>query len=488
MKVYLLNPPFLPKYSRCQRSPGVIRSGTVYYPIWLAYATGVLEKAGHECRLTDAAASCLSLETCLEQAKRFDPGLLVIDTSTPSIFSDLATARELKSRHPSGIIVLVGNHASSTALEILGDEENAKAVDFICSREYDYTLRDLADRIGQGEKIEQLRETPGVYFKPEGQPPRLSSPRPYIDNLDELPLVSQVYAKHLNYRDYFYSITQYPEITLITGRGCPYQCTFCQYPQTMHGHAYRYRSVESVVDEFEWIEKNLPDVKEVFIEDDTLTVNRARMVELSKRMIERGVKLPWTANSRCDVDLETLQWMKKAHCRLLCVGVESGNDEILKNIKKRLSTERIRQFSKDSRKSGILIHGCFMVGNQGETKETMEQTFQFAKELNFDTAQFFPLMVYPGTEAFEWVKQNGYLTTEDYSEWLTEEGTHNCVVSRPGLTRDDLVEFCNNARRRYYLRPSYMVSKMKQVITHPTERKRVLKASRTFFKYLVKKV
>ena len=248
MKVLLINPPFLPRYSRSQRSPGVIRSGTLYYPIWLAYATGVLEQEGHECRLVDAPAGDLSLEVCLKLAADFEPGLIVIDTSTPSIFSDLECARALKRQHPRSPVVLVGNHASATALHLLADPDGEGAVDFITSQEYDYTLRELAFAL---EKGNDPKEVAGLYYR-DGDTPRFSGSRPYIENLDELPLVSQVYQRHLDYTRYFYSITQYPVMTIITGRGCPYQCTFCQYPQTMHGHSYRYRSVQSVVDEFEW--------------------------------------------------------------------------------------------------------------------------------------------------------------------------------------------------------------------------------------------
>jgi len=487
LNVLLLNPPFLPRFSRAQRSPGVIRSGTLYYPIWLAYATGALEQAGHRCRLIDAPADDVSLDDCLRAVDALEPGLIVVDTSTPSIHSDLETAKALKARRPDAVIVLVGTHASSTALELLSDEAIAGYVDFICSQEYDATLRELAAAIERGEALESLRRIPGVYFRDSGSV-RLSAPRPYIEDLDALPFVSEVYKRHLDFRKYFYSITQYPVLTLITGRGCPYQCTFCQYPQTMHGHSYRYRSVQNVVDEFAWIEENLPEVKEIFIEDDTLTVNRTRMREMAQEIVRRGIKIAWTANSRCDVDEETLRWMKKGNCRLLCVGVESGNAQILKNIKKRITLDRIRRFAKEARHAGVMIHGCFMVGNPGETKETMEETFQLARRLNFDTAQFFPLMVYPGTEAFEWAKTNGYLTTTNYAEWLTEAGTHNCVVSRPELSKDDLVEFCNTARRRYYLRLSYMLSKLRQVLVMPTERKRIFKAGKTFFKYLAKKV
>ena len=130
------------------------------------------------------------------------------------------------------------------------------------------------------------------------------------------------------------------------------------------------------------------------------------------------------------------------------------------------------------------MHACFMVGNPGETKETLKKTLDFAKELKPDTVQFFPLMVYPGTDAYRWAKENGYLQTQDYSKWITEEGLHNCVISTPELSNHDLVKFCDEARRAFYLRPRYILSKVAQILTHPSESKRILKTSLIFFKYL----
>jgi anaerobic magnesium-protoporphyrin IX monomethyl ester cyclase len=311
--------------------------------------------------------------------------------------------------------------------------------------------------------------------------------RSFIQDLDALPWVSRVYQRFLPIDRYFYSIARHPVVTLISGRGCPHRCQFCVYPQTMHGRRYRRRSPEDIANEMLWVQRNMPAVREIFFEDDTFTVNRAHAERTCHLMLELGVRLPWTANSRCDVDLETLQTMRRANCRLLCVGVESGNQEILDNTGKAIRLERIEQFARDARRAGILIHGCFMVGNPGETPETMEQTFQFARRLNFDTAQFFPLMVYPGTEAYEWARSNGYLRTEDYRRWLDKDGCHNCVIDLPGLPAEELVRFCDQARRRYYLRPRYICGKVRQVVTHPREGKRVIKASKTFFRYLARR-
>ena len=147
----------------------------------------------------------------------------------------------------------------------------------------------------------------------------------------------------------------------------------------------------------------------------------------------------------------------------------------------------IRRFFKDAKRAGILIHGCFLVGNKGDSQQTMEETLNFAKELNPDTAQFFPLMVYPGTEAYQWAKQENLIITEDFSQWLTKEGLHHCVVKLSELSNAEMVAFCDRARREFYLRFGYFIWKLQQVVRHPSELKRTFKSLKTFYKYLFRK-
>ena len=222
------------------------------------------------------------------------------------------------------------------------------------------------------------------------------------------------------------------------------------------------------------------------MEDDTLTVNKDRCLEFAEEILSRGLKITWSTNSRADADYDTLKAIKKAGCRYLCVGFESAEQSILDNMHKNLKVSQIYQFMKDTKKAGLLVHGCFLVGNPGETKETLNKTLAMAKELNPDSAQFFPLMVYPGTKAYDWAVENDYLTTRDYREWLTKDGLHNCVISRPGLSARELVEFCDHARASFYFRPRYIIRKGFQSLTNFNEAKRNIMAGLTSFKYLVK--
>ena len=484
MKIVLLNPPFKPecgRFSRASRSPAITKSGTLYYPIWLSYACGLLEKNNHEVLLLDCCADQLSLDKTLNEIENFQPEMIVLDTSTPSIDSDVACVEAIKARIPNVFCCLVGTHPTVLTYEVM---EKSKKIDAIARHEYDMTLVEVAKVL---EEKGDLSFVAGLAFR-SGNEIICNAERNYIENLDELPFVSKTYKKQLNIRNYFFAAGEFPMVMIMTGRGCPARCFFCVYPQTFHGHGYRLRSAKNVVDEFEYIVKELPEVKSIGIEDDTFTANQARVREICQLIIDRGInkKINWWANTRVNLSYETMKVMKKAGCRLIIPGFESGSQEILNNIHKGTTIEQSKVFMKNAKKTGLLVHGCFMVGNKGETINSMHETLRFAMELNPDTAQFFPLIPYPGTEAYEWAKENGYLKNIPYNQWLTDDGLHKCVLDLPDIKSEELVGFCDFARKKYYLRLPYILYKMKQSLFSAQERKRTWKSFKQFAKYLAK--
>jgi radical SAM superfamily enzyme YgiQ (UPF0313 family) len=243
--------------------------------------------------------------------------------------------------------------------------------------------------------------------------------------------------------------------------------------------------VNSVADEFAYIAHKLPQVREVFIEDDTLTVDEARCQNLAEELIARGNALPFTANARADVSFDTLVALKRAGLRLLCVGFESANQTVLDGMAKGIHVNDARRFRADARRAGVLVHGCFMAGGPGETRETLAQTLELAKSLAPDTAQFFPLMVYPGTKAYDWAQRKGVLGSEDYGDWLTPEGYHATVLEGPSLSAAELEAWCDRARRSFYLRPRYLATKAWQIFSQPAEAGRILRAASTLLRHLV---
>ena len=480
MKILFLNPPFKGRFSRTSRSPAVAVGGTIYYPFWLAYATGVAEDAGHTVLLLDAPADGLSLEVVLEKVRRFAPDLTVLDTSTPSVYSDVAVAEEVKKTLPRCFVVLVGTHPSALPEATLA---LSTSLDAVAVGEYDYTIRDLAQALETGESPSTVpglawRRADGAITRPEE--------REKIEDLDALPFVASVYKKHLQYKNYFFAAAQYPMMMIITGRGCPFKCFFCVYPQVFHSRKYRQRSPENVVAEFEYIKTNFPEVREVAIEDDCFTANPGRVRAICRLLIERKLGMTWYCNARGDVDYETLKLMRRAGCRLVIVGFESANQQVLDLMHKNEKVANYHRFAQDARRAGVMVHGCLMCGTPGDSLRAQEENYHFATEINCDSMQFYPLYVYPGTEAYQWAKEKGYLLTEDFSAWLKEDGSHNCVIDLEGMSATEMVALCERNLRRYHLRPRYVLMKLGQALRQPEEGWRSIKSGGMLLKKIAR--
>lgn len=475
MKVCFINPPFKSEYgkfSRESRSPSIGHSGVLYYPLWLIYAAAVCEKDGFDISFIDAPAKQLNESRTLERVKNeaADAKLFVLDTSTPSIYSDAAFGATLKKIYPEVKIMLVGTHPSATPVETL---EINDEIDIVARHEYDYIVRDTARAIRDDQDLSTVM---GITYK-DGTQIKETQNAPHIEQLNEIPMAGPFIKKYLDVKDYVFPAASYPAIQIFTGRGCPAHCNYCVYPQTLHGHKYRLRTPEHVVEEFKYIAENFPEVHEIVIEDDTFTANKQRVLEICNLLIKNGLnkRFKWLCNARVNIDLETMHAMKKAGCHLLIPGFESYNEQILKNIKKGSNLKLIDAYVANAKKAGLMIHACYMVGNQGETRETMETTLKAAMRFKTDTAQFFPLIPYPGTEAYDWAKNNGYITGK-YEDYLQEDGTLNCVLNTPELSAQELVDFCAYARKKYYMRPWYIAHRLARGLRDPEDFKRSLKA------------
>ncbi|MBM4328960.1 MAG: radical SAM protein [Deltaproteobacteria bacterium] len=473
MNILFLNPPFKGRFSRSSRSPAVTMGGTLYYPIWLAYATGVAEQAGHRCCLIDSPADDLDLDAVMVRLNGFVPDLIVLDTSTPSIYNDVAVADRMKSEFPEAFTMIVGTHPSALPEETLA---LSGTIDAAAVGEYDYTVRDVAATLEAGNHLTQV---PGIVVR-EGRDFVRTPARPLIEELDDIPFVTQTYYKYLNVRNYFFAAANYPMVMIMTGRGCPFRCFFCVYPQVFHSRRYRTRSAENVVDEFAYVVDRFPEVREIGIEDDCFSGRQSHVHDVCELIIRRGIRIKWYCNVRGDLDFDTLRLMKNAGCRLVTVGFESGVQSVLDSMHKGETVDRYYRFVRDAKRAGILVHGCIMVGNPGDTRETLAEGYEFAARIDCDSMQFYPLYVYPGTEAYRWARDAGYLRTEDFSQWVTEQGLHNCVLETPDLSGKEMVSLCSHYLARYHLRPRYIAMKLMQAILHPSEGYRTLKAARGF--------
>jgi radical SAM superfamily enzyme YgiQ (UPF0313 family) len=221
-----------------------------------------------------------------------------------------------------------------------------------------------------------------------------------------------------------------------------------------------------------------PEVKEFFFDDDTFNIQKARTVELCAKLKPLG--LTWSCTSRVTTDFETLKAMKEAGCRLLIVGYESGDPQILKNIKKGATIERARQFTKDCHKLGLVIHGDFILGLPGETRETINNTIAFAKELDVETIQVSVAHAYPGTELYDYAVKNGFMVGDNK---MVDEGGHQLAqIQYPGLPADEIMESVHRFYDEYYFRPKAAFRILRKAMFHSDERKRLYKEAKSFMK------
>nr|ADI22507.1 Fe-S oxidoreductase [uncultured verrucomicrobium HF0500_08N17] len=481
MKILTLNPPFFKNYSRQSRSPCVAKSGTIYYSYYLAYATGALEQNGFDVTLYDSIAFDSDREQTLNDIREINPDLIITDSSTPSIINDVNFAMEIKKKLPNCHINMVGTFPSKAGYEEI-QAINPDPIDSICRGEYEITAVKLANAL---KKQNSLSSVDGLSYKENGNIIKNTNAiLPTTDTLDSLPFVTSVYKKHFGKKGinkHFYASITWPYVHILTARGCPYSCSFCNIPSIA---SYRTRSIENVVNEFKYIQEELPYVNEIFIEDDTFPVNKNRTLELCERLIDEKVKIRWSCNARVDTNPDVLGTMRKAGARLLCVGFESPNKSALDGVIKKTNKNKQEEFMNSCNKHDLKVNGCFIIGLPGDNDIKIDQTIDFAKKLMPNTAQFYPHMLYPGTGSFKWAEENGYLRTKDWSKWLTKDGMHNTPLELPDLPPERLLMWTNLARRRFYFNYKYIFKMLVQAIRYPKEGIRMFISGKTFFKHL----
>ena len=459
MRTLFLNPPSFEKFDggASSRWPATREIESYWYPVWLCYPAGMLADS----KVVDAPPHGISIEQTVAMAKDFE--LLVLFTSVPGFQVDVDMAGMMKDSNPKLQVAFVGPPVTIDPEKALRN----KAIDFIVRREFDYQIADYA----KGKPLEDL---PSVSFRRNGRTVH-NAEGGYIEDLDALPWVTKVYKRDLDITRYNVPFLLNPFVSMYTTRGCPAMCTFCLWPQTHSGHRWRQRSVDDVVGEVRYALEAHPQAKEIFFDDDTFNYQKGRTIELCKKLAP--LKFTWSCNSRVTTDYDTLKAMKDAGCRLMIVGYESGEQQILKNIKKGATVDMALRFTDNAKKLGLTIHGDFIIGLPGETRETIRKTIDFAKRLDTETIQVSVAHPYPGTEFYDYVKQNGLIAIES----LTDDTGHQLPnITYPGLDRAELMDAVEQFYAEYYFRPKVVWRVVRKAIFDGDERRRLAKEAREY--------
>lgn len=464
MKTLFLNPPSFSGFdggagARYQAKREI---KSFWFPTWLAQPAALIPGA----KLIDAPADELDLDRVTELAEGFE--LVVMHTSTPSFKNDVKVAEHLKERYPSMKIGMVGAHVAVLPDESLGASQ---AIDFIGREEFDYTLKEVSEG-------RPFRDIAGISYRENGDI-RHNPDRALITDMDALPSVIDVYHRDLKIENYYIGYLQHPYLSLYSGRGCPARCTFCLWPQTVGGHVYRTRSAANVVAEMKRAKELFPQVKEFFFDDDTFTADLPRAAEIARGLGRLGIT--WSCNARANVPLQYLKIFKENGLRLLLVGYESGSQKILNNIKKGIRLDIAREFTRNCRKLGIIIHGTFILGLPGETKETIEESIRYACDLDVETIQVSLAAPYPGTELYRQAMKNKWY---EPSAMVRDDGTQSCTLSFPDLSSKQIAAGVKRFYSKFYTRPRPILRMLWAMALDGAERRRRLREGREFLRYL----
>lgn len=463
MKTLLLNPPSFEKFDggASSRWPATREIESFWYPVWLTYPAGMLPGS----RLLDAPPHKITPAETVRIACNFE--FVVLFTSTVGFQSDLRLARLMKEAKPDLKVAFVGPHVQVQPAESLMASTD---IDFVVRGEFDHAVVEFA----QGIPLPAIR---GVSYRENGQVVH-NPPRPMLgtEELDRLPFATEVYGRDLRIQSYNVPFLLHPYVAFYTSRGCPALCTFCLWPQTLSGHAWRVRSASNVVEELRQALKALPQVKEFFFDDDTFNIRKDRVLELCAGFKPLGFR--WSCTARVHSDYETLKAMADAGARLLIVGFESGDPQILKNIKKGATLDMARAFVKNCREVGLAIHGDFIIGLPGETTESIQRTIAFAKELDLETIQVSIAHAYPGTELYDYAVRNNFLASEARAD---SEG-HQLHLEYPGLGPKEMMGAVNRFYDSYYFRPRVVWRIVRKALWDGDERQRLYQEAVEFLR------
>ncbi len=439
-KVYLIVPPtgLYIREDRCQTPIKDLKTVALRPPIDLMYAAAAFERGGAECILTDFPAEQLGWDVLETRLSELRPDYLVLSITTPSLEDDLQAARISKRVSPHTVVIAKGAHFNTLDVATL---ETHPSLDVVLRGEYEPACEALARGV-------PLADIAGLTFRTDSGAIQRTPDAPYIEDLDSLPFP----ARHLVRNElYVRPDTDEPQTTLVTNRGCPFQCVFCLAPQ-VGGRRNRYRSVGNVLQEIEECLGRF-GIRNFLFRSDLFTQNRAWIIELCREILDRRLPIAWACNSRVDtLDAEMLDWMKRAGCWLIAFGVESGDDRMLERMNKKTDAARAREAIRLTRRAGIRSSVYMLMGLPWETEETIRENIRFFRRLDADYIEVFYVYPFPGTTLYETAVQEGLLAPGE----IPREAYGEPAMPSLHLSKAELARWRRRAMRQLLLRPRYI--------------------------------
>lgn len=424
------------------------------YPLYLCYAATLLQKNNFSIEYRDCSLEEIGMKEIQRQIRDYNPGFIVCEPATPTINFDHEFARQIKQELPSAKIIFLGSHVTKFPRQTL----ESSPVDVVVRGEFDYSLLQTIKIIYEGKNLESVL---GISFLDNNRNYRENPARPLIaeNKLDDLPFPDRDLIPHGLYKEGH--VLNTPFTFLITARGCPQNCTFCLWPNVFHQHRIRYRSLNNVFQELDWLVEKY-GMKEIFIDDGTFNVERQRVIEFCRRLIARPYKIIWGCSARVHpIDEEMLDWMRKSGCKLICYGPESANPETLLKTNKGIAVVQSRMAILLTKKAGITCHANYMLGFPWEDEQMIENTIQFAIETDADTVQFSLAFPHPGSKMFDEANNNDWFIDEIKNQNWNRFEMGKGPILKCGLPPERLQNIISRAHARFFLRPSYI---LKQII------------------------
>lgn len=441
-RILLIYPPspVLNREDRCQQPTKELIVIPPLPPADLMYLAAVAEKAGFEAKICDYSQGG-DYEADL---KDFQPDYLVVNIATPTLEHDLDAVKKAKEICPNIITVAKGAAFLTLAEKIVGEHNE---LDFGILGEAEDTLKDILEN-------KSKNDIPGIYYKENGEV-KFTGKRPFIEDLDSLPFPARHLVDNNIYRRPDNNKVQ---ATIKVSRGCPFHCFFC-LATPVSGAKVRRRSPENIVAEIrECVEKY--NIKNFLFWSDIFNIDKDWTMKLCQAIIDSGLKITWSANTRADTaDLEMAEMMYKSGCRLVSIGVESGSQYMLEKMGKKITLNDVRRTVKVFKKAKIRIYNYFVIGLPWETEETVEETIKFAIELNSDFISFYTATPLPGSRFYDYASEHNLFDKETSFEnayYYPAVNTHN-------LTRERVFELHKSAIKRFYLRPLYIAKMLLRI-------------------------